>query len=64
MPVLFLHGTDDPFVPWQRSLQAVRDMPATDVTVHLIDGGRHEVLNETDRDVVIGYLVEWVDRFG
>ncbi len=63
MPVLFLHGTDDPFVPWERSLQAVRDMPTEDVTVHLIDGGRHEVLNEIDRDEVIGYLTEWADRF-
>jgi alpha-beta hydrolase superfamily lysophospholipase len=39
-------------------------MPTEDVTVHLIDGGRHEVLNEINRDEVIGYLVEWVDRFG
>jgi alpha-beta hydrolase superfamily lysophospholipase len=64
MPVLFLHGTEDPFVPWERSLQAVRDMPTDDVTVHLIDGGRHEVLNEINRDEVVGYLSEWVDRFG
>ena len=64
MPVLFLHGTDDPFVPSSRSLQAVRDMPTEDVTVHLIDGGRHEVFNEINRDEVIGYLTEWVDRFG
>lgn len=64
MPVLFLHGTDDPFVPWRRSLQAVRDMPTDDTTVHLIPGGRHEVLNEINRDEVIGYLVDWVDRFG
>ena len=64
MPVLLLHGTDDPFVPWRRSLQAIRDMPTQDVTVHLIDGGRHEVLNEINRDEVIGYLSEWVDRFG
>lgn len=64
MPVLLLHGTDDPFVPWRRSLQAVRDMPTEDVTVHLIPGGRHEVLNEINRDEVIGYLADWTDRFG
>lgn len=64
MPVLFLHGTDDPFVPYERSLQAVRDMPADDVTVHVYEGARHEVLNETNRAEVIGHLVEWVDRFG
>lgn len=64
MPVLFLHGTDDPFVPFERSLQAIEDMPTDDVTIHLYEGARHEVLNETNRDEVIGHLAEWIDRFG
>jgi alpha-beta hydrolase superfamily lysophospholipase len=62
MPVLMLHGTQDPFVRYERSLQAVREMPTEDVTVHLYDGGRHEVLNDTNRDEVIGHLSDWVDR--
>lgn len=62
IPVLLLHGTADPFVPYERSLQAVREMPTDDVTVHLYDGGRHEVLNETNRDEVIGDLVDWIAR--
>lgn len=64
MPVLFLHGTDDPFVPYERSLQAVRDMPTEDATVHIYQGARHEVLNETNRDEVIEQLANWADRFG
>ncbi len=62
IPVLLLHGTADPFVPYERSLQAVRDMPTGDLTVHLYDGGRHEVLNETNRDEVIGDLAAWIGR--
>jgi alpha-beta hydrolase superfamily lysophospholipase len=62
MPVLFLHGADDPFVPYQRSLQAVRDMPTGDLTEHVYTGARHEVLNETNRDEVIGHLAEWLER--
>jgi alpha-beta hydrolase superfamily lysophospholipase len=62
MPVLFLHGTSDPFVPWERSLQAVRDMPTEDLTVHVYPGARHEVLNETNRDEVIVDLADWLDR--
>lgn len=62
MPVLILHGTEDPFVPYERSVQAARDMPAEDVTVHVYEGARHEVLNETNREEVIGHLVEWVER--
>ena len=62
MPVLFLHGTDDPFVPCERSLRAVRDMPTDDVTVHIYEGARHEVLDETNRVEVIGHLGGWIDR--
>jgi alpha-beta hydrolase superfamily lysophospholipase len=62
MPVALLHGTDDPFVPYERSLQALRDMPTTDRTIHVYDGARHEVLNETNRDEVIGDLADWIDR--
>lgn len=64
MPVLFLHGTEDPFVPYERSLEAVEDMPTDDVTVHVYSGARHEVLNETNRDEVIEHLASWIDRFG
>jgi alpha-beta hydrolase superfamily lysophospholipase len=34
----------------------------TDVAVHVYDGARHEVYNETNRDEVIGDLVTWLDR--
>ncbi len=61
MPVLFLHGTGDPFVPYERSLAAVRQMPTEDLTVHVYDDARHEVLNETNRDEVIGDLSDWLD---
>lgn len=62
MPILFLHGTEDPFVPHERSLQAVESMPTRDLTIHLYEGARHEVLNETNRDEVIGHLREWIRR--
>ncbi len=61
MPVLFLHGTGDPFVPYQRSLAAVRQMPTGNLTVHVYEDARHEVLNETNRDEVIGDLSDWLD---
>jgi len=61
MPVAVLHGTEDPFVPYERSVQAVEDMPTDDVTIHLYDGGRHEVLNEINRDEVISDLASWID---
>ncbi len=62
MPILFLHGTEDPFVPYRRSLQAVEDMPAVDKTIHILEGARHEVLNEINKDEIIGYLTAWAER--
>jgi alpha-beta hydrolase superfamily lysophospholipase len=34
----------------------------TDVTVRTYPGARHEVLNETNRDQIIGELISWIDR--
>jgi alpha-beta hydrolase superfamily lysophospholipase/protein-S-isoprenylcysteine O-methyltransferase Ste14 len=62
MPVLILHGTDDPFVPYERSVQAGHDMPSDDVTVHVYEGARHEVLNETNRAEVVDELTAWIER--
>lgn len=62
MPVLILHGTEDPFVPYERAVQAARDMPTEDVTVRVYEGARHEVLNESNRAEAIGHLVDWVQR--
>jgi alpha-beta hydrolase superfamily lysophospholipase len=62
MPVLFMHGTADPFVPFRRSLEAVEEMPAADKTIHILEGARHEVLNETNRGQVIQYLSDWTER--
>jgi alpha-beta hydrolase superfamily lysophospholipase len=61
MPVAVFHGTADPFVPYQRSVQAVNDMPTDDVTIHLYEDGRHEVLNDSNRDEVISDLSAWID---
>lgn len=64
MPILFMHGVDDPFVPYQTSLDAVLRMPSEDVTVRLFKGDRHELVNERDRDRVIDELARFARRFG
>jgi len=62
MPVLFCHGTDDPFVDYRTSLAAVEAMPSTDVTVRLYAGARHELVNETNRDEAIADIARFVAR--
>jgi alpha-beta hydrolase superfamily lysophospholipase len=62
MPVLFLHGEDDPFVPYQTSLDAVRRFPTADLTVMVYPGARHELVNETNRDEVIAEITRFAKR--
>ncbi len=62
MPVLFCHGTEDPFVDYRTSLAAVEAMPSTDVTIRLYAGARHELVNETNRDETIGEIADFIAR--
>lgn len=62
MPVLFCHGTDDPFVDYRTSLAAVESMPSADKTIRLYEGARHELVNETNRDDIIDEIVGFVRR--
>ena len=57
----FLHGTDDPFVPWRPALASFEAMPLASATVHVYDGARHELVHETNRDEVIADLVAFVE---
>lgn len=62
MPVLFCHGTADPFVDYRTSLAAVESMPSDDKTIRLYDGARHELVNEINRNEVIAEIVRFVHR--
>lgn len=62
MPVLFLHGDADPFVPFETSLAAAKAFPTYDLTVRVYPGARHEVLNETNREEPIAEILEFCTR--
>ncbi|MCZ7534688.1 MAG: lysophospholipase [Acidimicrobiia bacterium] len=61
-PVLFLHGAEDPFVPYGPSLAAVQGMASRDVTEKLYAGAKHELVNETNRDEVMADVANFVER--
>ena len=62
MPVLFLHGEADPFVPYRTSMAAVKQMPTKDLTARVYPDARHELVNELNRDEVIAALVVFAER--
>jgi len=65
VPLLILVGDDDT-LGGRASATRLRDAyrrrsGLTDVELHVYPGARHEVLNETNRDEVVGDLVAWLD---
>ena len=62
MPLLFLHGSGDPYVPYRDSLHGVERMASEDKTLRVYPGARHELVNETNRAEVISDLVQWIKR--
>ena len=65
LPVYVFSGGEDPAGDRTRSVQqllgALRSAGLTDVTHRFYEGGRHEMLNETNRAEVTGELVTWLD---
>jgi alpha-beta hydrolase superfamily lysophospholipase len=65
LPVLVFSGADDPAGELgksvQRLLDAYRRVGLRHVTSRLYGGGRHEMLNETNREEVLGDVLAWLD---
>lgn len=64
MPVYIFSGDKDPVGNYGKGVQQVEKLfinaGMEDVTTTLYTGGRHEMLNETNRDEVMADLVDWV----
>ena len=66
LPILIASGDADPLaaggVLLEQLGQRYRDAGVADVTVKLYPAARHEILNETNRDEVMGDVVGWLRR--
>ncbi len=63
LPVLLIAGSRDPVSAGGRGTRtladAYRKAGLDDVTVKIYDGGRHELLNETNREEVMADIAHW-----
>jgi alpha-beta hydrolase superfamily lysophospholipase len=66
LPVLLVAGDADPV---NRKLKGIEYLDSTwqkagvaQIDQQIYIGGRHEMLNETNRDVVTSNIIEWLDR--
>lgn len=65
-PVYFFSGDKDPVGGMGEGVRKVcgffRDAGVKDVTMKLYPGGRHEMLNETNRDEVYADVLSWLEK--
>jgi len=65
LPVLFFSGAEDPVGDWSKgfskAVAAFKRAGMRDVTARLYDGGRHEMLNETNKREVWTDILCWLD---
>lgn len=66
LPVLMVSGDADPVGDYGRGVQkayeSLRSAGLEDITLKLYDGGRHELLNETNRDEVMQDVFRWIEE--
>jgi alpha-beta hydrolase superfamily lysophospholipase len=66
MPVLIIGGERDPVGQMGKGVRQLLDMYSRlgmmEVTCRLYPGGRHEMLNETNREQVTDDVLAWLDR--
>ncbi len=65
-PVYFVSGDQDPVGDYgkgvKKAAECFRKAGIKDVTLKLYEGGRHEMLNEINKDEVMNDISEWLDR--
>jgi alpha-beta hydrolase superfamily lysophospholipase len=62
LPLLWIHGSDDPLVPIVFVREAIGRQRGADFTAHEHEGGRHELFNETDRERAIDLVCTFAER--
>ena len=65
LPLILLSGADDPVGNMSRGVLLVekklKQAGIKDISCRLYDSDRHEILNETDRDVVYRDILKWCE---
>ena len=62
VPTLVLHGTADTYTDPEGSRELFKTISSQDKTLHIVEGGHHELLNDTERDETLDVLLTWLRR--
>jgi alpha-beta hydrolase superfamily lysophospholipase len=61
IPVLILYSSTDPIVAPEGSTMLAERIGSPDLKIRNWEGLKHELLNEPERDEVIGAMLDWLD---
>lgn len=64
VPLLFLLPGADPLIKTDRSLAFARSLPPDSVTIEVLEGYYHEVLQERGRGTVLSMIRDWIRDHG
>lgn len=59
---LWIHGAEDQLVPIEPSREGIEAIRPDVFSQRAYEGARHEVFNETNKDEVLGHVVDFIDR--
>ena len=66
LPVYMVSGTDDPVGGYgrgvRRAYDSLREAGLENIELKLYEGGRHELMNETNRAEVMQDIYEWLEK--
>jgi alpha-beta hydrolase superfamily lysophospholipase len=62
LPILVMHGSDDPIVPLAASTMVDECAGSADKRLIVYDGLYHEILNEPEQDQVLADIIDWLNR--
>jgi alpha-beta hydrolase superfamily lysophospholipase len=62
LPLLYVHGADDQLVPVQLARPVVERLAGPGSELHVLEGARHEVLNELGKEQTIELIAGFAER--
>jgi len=64
LPIFFVSGKDDPVGSFgkevEASVKSLEDVGVKNIQLKLYENDRHEILNETDKEIVYVDLYNWL----
>jgi alpha-beta hydrolase superfamily lysophospholipase len=62
LPLLYVHGAEDQLVPVGLARPVVEHLAGPNSELHVLEGARHEVFNELDKEETIGMVASFAER--